>query len=1197
MLFKDNKAENNKSSKNDNIAKTGLYQNNNSNNTGLYSQNNNINGTGTYSSEYESKDILKEKYKSSKHNLGIGDNINLNGNEYNIIDIISEFTGEAEIFKIKDKEGKCFVLKLYFEFRNYKEEPNSETLKRIKTIFDEDILRLYDFGTEEKKYQGKYCYEISDFAEGGDLLSVNNLKDKYSYSFIKSNVVPEIFKGIKRLHDNHIYHCDLKPQNIFYLNKEQTDLVIGDYGSAKSYNIDDGKEVHITSTVKGTNAYIPAEQGVGTITDKNDYFSFGMILLHLLYPEDFARDDNLKLFDKKKVENIRELQNIGLPIIEFNPAYSDLNNLIAGLTLDNKHDRWGRKEVEMWFKGEAVEIKYKNLNEITPIKLGKVTIRTSEELISYIERNVDWYNNLIEDKEGYSSLLLWFTSIKNLEEKKIFDSMIKYYKQDGKGYIKEAVIRYFQPNRAIVVDMSKYNFFEYMDLKKNMSNVMTHIDNIWKQNRIKDIKFILFQTEFCLRQIENMVEGKNNLLVRSLLEMMYSTKGLKFIKSENNLHCIFYPVADDNCLIKLFHAFNSNRNFRDLLNKDYNSIEEVGIYFAKNIDHYENPYLKLEREEYNKKIDKNSLIKLNIREFLFNVFAKEIKTYINVIEVRTKNLKNRGFEFRYQFSRSLTEYFAKNNIKYVLDDNNYAVEYTYINNKRLFKSFNYIVNDFLVYFSNEHNIPKELVTDDNLLEIKRKLKKAIFKSYKIISLIIVNLIFLTIGYFLSYYLLKLADKKINPFLMEDYFYSDFSVSLFVVAFFFLAMVFLMRAQKAIKITYLYLLLTLITFFAYSLIFSEKYNEAKHIFSFRKGFKALNTEIDKFYLYRLFSTKDQYNTIKKEISSSVKTYDSFINCDLKGGYLSIFSRAPILKRTFTDVNSISKSTTVFSEMGNEESNNLTNEAISLGISYFIAPLHSYKFNNFIPIKINFRVALDNDKDLARVGIKINKYVLLISKDSVEFQVLRALKEIKKEDLNLKHKYFIVTGGPKKGNYAENYKTRDYNNDSPIGLSYNASEIEKSGSSSYIQKDEDFQNVTLILLKDKLLVEINGKLVMEKEIKWDLDKDNYGDDLKLYFEPNASFRFDDIMVASLWEIESDEIKNKYEDVKFMAITCFTKGTTRLLKNNFGNDYYENEIAPNQRLEVLYREGDFYKVRNSKSKNIGYLIDTLINNIQIN
>jgi len=209
--------------------------------------------------------------KKSVHNLKAGDKIVLKDKEYLIIEIISESTGEAVIYKVKDTEKNTFALKLYYEFHNAENEPNTEALTRIQNIEDEDILKLIDFGTGVNKFRGKYCYEISDFAHGFDLLSIESIKEKYSLYFIEKELIPQIFKGILRLHNHKIYHCDLKPQNVFYLDKEQKEIVIGDYGSAKTFEFDAAKSSRKTTTVKGTDFYLPPEQARGFISEKNHY--------------------------------------------------------------------------------------------------------------------------------------------------------------------------------------------------------------------------------------------------------------------------------------------------------------------------------------------------------------------------------------------------------------------------------------------------------------------------------------------------------------------------------------------------------------------------------------------------------------------------------------------------------------------------------------------------------------------------------------------------------------------------------------------------------------------------------------------------------------------------------------------------------------------------------------------------------------
>ena len=395
---------------------------------------------------YESQEPVRID-KTDAHGLGVGDEIVLNGKEYRIIEIISgdNITGEAVIYKIQH-DGNDFALKLYYKFSNPKDEPNSEALRRIKEIVDPDILKLHDFGTNDNKYLNKYCFEICDFAMGSDLLSVSNIKDKYTVDFLRSNVIPEIFKGIRTLHDYKIYHCDLKPQNIFYLDENQTDLIIGDYGSAKTFEESSEKKSRRTSTFKGTDFYLAPEQARGIVSEKNDYHSFGMILLHLLYPETVNQENLNKIIERQFARK---------PIIDFNPEFGRINDLIAGLTLVEASSRWSENEVKAWLRGDDVEIKYSGTvdADVQPINLGKTIIRTVEDLVSYIENDSGWHDNLIEDNEGYTLLLRWVSDLQGVEQKKVFDKMVRSYQQDGKDYVYQAILRYFNPDRPVHVDM------------------------------------------------------------------------------------------------------------------------------------------------------------------------------------------------------------------------------------------------------------------------------------------------------------------------------------------------------------------------------------------------------------------------------------------------------------------------------------------------------------------------------------------------------------------------------------------------------------------------------------------------------------------------------------------------------------------------------------------------------------------------
>ena len=484
--------------------------------TRTYSDNNK---TTTYGS-------LEKRTKETVHNLFPGDEITLNEQKYKIVKVISESTGEAIIYEVENQTRQKVVLKLYYEFHHSEYEPNTEALARIKTIKDEDILNLIDYGTGINKYKGKYCFEILDFAYGFDLLSVESLKEKYRLDFIVKEVIPQIFKGILRLHDHKIYHCDLKPQNVFYLDKEQIEIVIGDYGSAKTFDFDAAKSSRKTTTVKGTDFYLPPEQARGFISEKNDYYSFGMILLHLVYPEKILINENEpKSLSHAKLKQIIERQFEAKPIIDFNSDYKRMNSLIEGLTLVDFNLRWGKEQVQQWIDGNEVEVIYSTSYQkigdgkrisVKPLKFSDYTIRTAKELRDYISTNSDWYTNLIEDLENRKEFSNWILSQYGGDRSKrsAFNRMVKNYSPDGIDFVADAIIRFFIPEHPLTIGLQPFNFVDTGDVLKPTAQAFSHfIFDLWDISSEKDIKLFIFSYEFALRQTKNKEEAHRVLKI------------------------------------------------------------------------------------------------------------------------------------------------------------------------------------------------------------------------------------------------------------------------------------------------------------------------------------------------------------------------------------------------------------------------------------------------------------------------------------------------------------------------------------------------------------------------------------------------------------------------------------------------------------------------------------------------------------
>ena len=387
---------------------------------------------------------------------------------------------------------------------------------------------------------------------GVTLLSFNKkeFKKKYTNNFITKKIIPQIQKGIVTLHKHKIFHGDLKPHNVFFLDKGKKNLVIGDYGSAKTFEQGSEKRLSHTTLAKGTSFYLSPEQARGIISEKNDYYSFGMILLHLLYPEKV---------NQRTLRKIIERQFTKKPIIDFKPDRGRLNDLIAGLTLQDIDTRWGKDEVERWIKGENIEVQYSIKEagyDIIPIKLGRTTIRTEKDLIECLENDSDWYELLIEDDLGYTLLLNWISNVQDLKKKKIFDRMIKYYLEEDEkyraSYIKEAIIRYFNPAYPIFIGETVYDFFSDPDVIGLTEKFILHLDNLWKRENINVIGLYLFQLEFSLRRLETASSGNLKQNILAILDKISALFNIRPAKKFSNFKTLFQKELNNNKLISLF---------------------------------------------------------------------------------------------------------------------------------------------------------------------------------------------------------------------------------------------------------------------------------------------------------------------------------------------------------------------------------------------------------------------------------------------------------------------------------------------------------------------------------------------------------------------------------------------------------------------------------------------------------------------
>ena len=138
-----------------------------------------------------------------------------------------------------------------------------------------NVVGISDFGVI-----GGHAYLVMELMEGQTLTDVINAGPADPLRVCR--IGAQIARGLQAVHDKGVVHRDLKPDNIFLVEREgKQDVVkIVDFGLAKS---EAGQRLTQDGTVVGTAEYISPEQVTGQDTDyRSDQYSLGCILYEML---------------------------------------------------------------------------------------------------------------------------------------------------------------------------------------------------------------------------------------------------------------------------------------------------------------------------------------------------------------------------------------------------------------------------------------------------------------------------------------------------------------------------------------------------------------------------------------------------------------------------------------------------------------------------------------------------------------------------------------------------------------------------------------------------------------------------------------------------------------------------------------------------------------------------------------------------
>jgi serine/threonine protein kinase len=193
-------------------------------------------------------------------------------NQYEIIKFIKS-GGYGEVLLSKNKITKELVSIKKIDLKSFSpEDLYSISIESIylSNLIHNNIIKIY--GSFAYK---NYLYNIMPYCEGGELTQLINSNNYLSEKRIKEIFI-QIVEGVKFIHENNVIHRDLKPNNILFLDKEKTKVVIIDFGLSGFSN---GliKEVIKAGTFKFLSPEILCRENFSS-SSKIDIWALGVIL-------------------------------------------------------------------------------------------------------------------------------------------------------------------------------------------------------------------------------------------------------------------------------------------------------------------------------------------------------------------------------------------------------------------------------------------------------------------------------------------------------------------------------------------------------------------------------------------------------------------------------------------------------------------------------------------------------------------------------------------------------------------------------------------------------------------------------------------------------------------------------------------------------------------------------------------------------
>ena len=300
-------------------------------------------------------------------------------------------------------EGVQYIVKL--SKNEMKRESICEILSSIESPY---VMSIKEYGSERD-----YFYEVYPYCDQGSLRCVSDEKEL-------KEIINCVNEGLKVLHDAHIIHGDIKPENLYW-SDDRDRVMIGDFDISV---IEDSDEAKVSTEY--SLEYYPVRGHAFSKSRATDYASFGITVLDLYF--------GTTHFQGKEIDEIEWEWKEG---IQINGKISaNLSGVISGLTQYEESNRYGYREVRLWCNDQIIVPRTadrivpkveKGTFAITLVIEGGSAIRAEslEELAIKIEHNWEAVKRRFFGSTEKATLLIEFINQFDTEKGNAIRDIIK----------------------------------------------------------------------------------------------------------------------------------------------------------------------------------------------------------------------------------------------------------------------------------------------------------------------------------------------------------------------------------------------------------------------------------------------------------------------------------------------------------------------------------------------------------------------------------------------------------------------------------------------------------------------------------------------------------------------------------------------------------------------------------------------------